>query len=257
MEFTTLASSSSGNCIYVCGGNTRILIDAGCSAAYLKRSLASIDVSLETITALLITHEHCDHINGAAKINKQYGIPIFASRLTWNNLPFTAEIPECQRHIFAYDMTIGELSFDFFKLFHDAVQPVGMIISHNNSKLGVVTDTGKVSDSMLQLLIGADGLIFEANYDQNMLEDGDYPYFLKQRIKSFSGHLSNQQAAEAIAAIVSDRTKEVLLAHLSRSNNTPHAAITAVEQRLRQAVGCNNLTVSVAPAKEPHRLLQI
>ncbi len=256
MEFTTLASSSSGNCIYVCGGNTRILIDAGCSATYLKRSLASIGVALESIKAVLITHEHCDHINGAAVINRQYDIPIFASRLTWNNLPFITEIPEYQRHIFEYDMKIGELTIDFFKLYHDAIQPVGMIICHNNSKLGIVTDTGKVSDSMLQLLLGADGLVFEANYDQGMLEDGDYPYFLKQRIKSVNGHLSNQQAAEAIAAIVSEKTKEVLLAHLSRSNNTPLAAITAVEQRLQQAVG-SNLSVSVAPAKEPHRLLRI
>ena len=156
---------------------------------------------LEDIDAILVTHEHSDHINRVAQLSKKYHIPVYASELTWESLPFYDDYFRWERHIFDYGMEIGDIGLDFFRLSHDAVQPVGLLLEHNGHQVGIATDTGMVTPSMYRKLSNVDGLVFEANHDTAMLQHGTYPLFLKQRVASDKGHLSNAQAAEALAKL--------------------------------------------------------
>ena len=238
MEFTALCSGSAANCLYIRSGKTQILVDAGCSGRYLERSLASLQVDPAQLTAILITHEHTDHIKGAALVARRYNIPIYASELTWQSLPFYDDFMPWERHQYQYGSEIGNLGLDFFKLSHDAVQPVGLVFYEQNSqhkdyKLGVVTDSGCLTASMLRALEKVDALIIEANYSVEMLQHCRYPLFLKRRIASDHGHLSNYQAADLLAQ-VGGNLQAVLLAHLSQNSNTPQLALKEVNDRLGQ-----------------------
>ena len=162
--------------------------------------------SIEDIDAILITHEHSDHISRVAQLSKKYHIPVYASELTWKNLPFYDDYFRWERHIFDYGMEIGDIGLDFFRLSHDAVQPVGLLFEHNGHRVAIATDTGMVTPSMYRKLSNLDGLIFEANHDTSMLMHGSYPFFLKQRVASDKGHLSNRQAAEALVKLAGAKT---------------------------------------------------
>ncbi len=232
MRFTTIKSGSKGNCIYVEGKDTKVLVDCGCTLKYMKQALADLEIRPEELSAILLTHEHSDHISGVSSFSRKYDIPVFASPLTWRHLPFFNDYPPEERNCFTYNMQIGDLQIDFFRISHDAHQPVGMVFHHNGHSIGVLTDTGEITPMMIKLLHGVDGIIVEANHNLQMLKEGSYPAFLKHRIASSIGHLSNQQSAEALAKIVTKNTKHVLLAHLSENNNTPHTALSEVENRL-------------------------
>lgn len=234
MEFTTLMSGSAGNCTYISGGNTKILVDVGCSVRYMEKALAQIGVNLCDIDAIFISHEHIDHIRGVATCSSRYDIPIFASHLTWQSLPFYKDFAHHKRHEFIYDMQFGDLDIQFFKTWHDAVQPVGMVFGYNGKRVALATDTGRVSPSMIRALSGCDGLIMEANHSQKMLAAGPYPYFLKKRIAGEKGHLSNQQSAAALAQIITAKTQAVLLAHLSEVNNNAKTAVQEVKKELQK-----------------------
>ena len=220
MEFTTLKSGSSGNCIYISGGKTKVLVDAGITMSYMKRALAEIGIKPEEIEAILITHEHNDHIKGAEVLSRRFNIPLYASPLTWHAMPFACKIPEGKKRVFTYDMEIGELKIDFFKLYHDASQPVGMIFYHGDESVAIITDTGQVTSDMIEKLRGVNGLVLEANHSLELLQNGPYPYFLKKRVAGINGHLSNRQAAVFLAKIATEKTKAVIFSHLSQVNNT-------------------------------------
>jgi len=254
MEFTTIASGSSGNCIYIKGGSTRVLVDVGCSMKHVRESLAALGTDIREIDAILITHEHTDHAAKAPMLSRRFDIPIYASPLTWESLPFYGDYFPWERHIFDYGMEIGDLGLDFFKLSHDAVQPVGMVFFADGQKVGVATDTGKVTRTMLDRLYDADGLVFEANHDMQMLMQGPYPVYLKRRIASSMGHLSNDEAGEALCSLMGPHTTNVLLAHLSRTNNLPQLAYGTVCRRLAEAGICTD-PVSVAPRMAVHSLI--
>ena len=254
MEFSTIASGSSGNCNYIAGGTTRILVDAGCSMRHIKTSLEQFSTSIEAINAILITHEHSDHISGAAKLSRRYNIPIYASELTWQALPFYNDYLPEERHVYDYGMEIGDISLDFFRLSHDAIQPVGLVFKHGGQSIGLVTDTGEVTTAMYRQLADVDGLIFEANHDYRMLDQGPYPRYLKKRVLSEKGHLSNEQAGEALCKIIGPLTRQVILAHLSETNNCPDIALAEVKRALA-AASLNNTAVSVAPRKTAHPLI--
>ncbi|MDO4582064.1 MAG: MBL fold metallo-hydrolase [Bacillota bacterium] len=257
MEFTTFASGSSGNCLYIRGGRTKLLVDAGCSMRHIKNSLEQLGGRIEELAALLITHEHSDHIQSAAALSRRYGIPIYASAKTWEHLPFGDEFFPFERNTFDYGMSIGEIAVDFFRLSHDAAQPVGMVFSHDGQRLGVVTDTGKVTAAMLDALAGSDALVLEANHDLQMLRRGPYTERLKQRIESAYGHLSNEQAGDALVQLIGANTQAVLLSHLSAANNTPELAFDTVCAIVEQHFGHIPCNISVAPRKAPHPLICI
>lgn len=243
MEFYTLASSSSGNAALVRGGGTAILIDAGISARRIAQSLTLLGMTPDELDAVLVTHEHSDHVNGIATLTKKYAVPVFASRGTAYFLPQAAAV--LQRFNAGDTFSIGSLSIRSFRTSHDAADSVDYRIDAPDGSLGFLTDTGYVTDAAVEALAGVDALLLEANHDIEMLRSGPYPYHLKQRILGEHGHLSNEAAAEFALHCVQSGTRDILLAHLSAENNTPAMAEYAVARKL-QAAGCP-VRLGVAP----------
>ncbi len=257
MEFFTLASSSAGNCAFVKSGDTAILIDAGISAARIEQTLRAQGEDPACVVALLLTHEHTDHIAGAARLAEKLGIPVLASPKTWGALPFAAELPESLKREFTYDLRLGPFTFEFCKTSHDAVQPVGLVVRAEGRRLGYVTDTGAVTRGMLHTLRELDALVLEANHDRRMLAEGPYAPFLKRRVAGERGHLANDQTAALLASLLPDKPCPVMLAHLSETNNTPEAAYRAVAPALRRLTERPEDWLTVAPAHEPSVRWQI
>ena len=251
MDFFTLASSSSGNCAFAKSGDTAILIDAGISAAKIEQTLAVQGERPDRIAAILLTHEHTDHIAGAARLAARYGIPVYASPKTWSALSFADDLPPSLKREFTYDMRLGEFSFEFCKTSHDAVQPLGLVLQAEGKRLGYVTDTGVVTRGMLYSLHDLDALVLEANHDRQMLMQGPYAPFLKRRVAGLSGHLANSQAAELVVHLLQERLCPVMLAHLSETNNTPEAAYQTVALALQRLTPQPEEWLTVAPAHTP------
>ena len=243
MEFYTLASSSAGNAALVCHNDTRLLIDAGISCRRITQSLAVLNLTLDDLDGILITHEHIDHVRGLVTLAKKCPAPLYATFGTAAAIQY----PEPRLRAFAAgkEFTIKDLYVRSFRTSHDAKESVGYRIESDAGSLAVLTDTGFVTDEAHDAALGADMLLLESNHDVVMLKNGGYPYYLKQRILGLEGHLSNGDAA-AFASLLAERgASEIVLAHLSRENNTPVMARTAVETALAGA-GLSPL-LSVAP----------
>ena len=243
MEFYTLASGSSGNAALVRFRHTALLIDAGISAKRLTLALRALDVAPEELDAILITHEHTDHIQGLRVFCRKCAAPVYASRGT------AAYLAEFAPEVRAFDagdaFPVGELYVRSFPSSHDAADSVGYRIESEVGSLGFLTDTGVVTGEAKETLCGVDALLLEANHDVETLKSGPYPESLKRRILSRRGHLSNDAAAEFALYAARHGTGDILLAHLSRENNTPAMAEYAVARRL-QANGCA-VRLAVAP----------
>ena len=257
ISFATLFSSSKGNSVFVSDGKTKILVDAGMAACHIENALSQIGESIKDIAALMITHEHQDHIKSAGSLSRRYDIPIYATPKLWENYHGFGNISERNQRKYDYGMTIGNLTFDFFKTFHDAVQPVGIVITEGNLKLGICTDTGIVSPRMIEMLKNADGLIFESNHDPVMLKNSRYAPALKARISGGCGHLSNEAAVEALKKIIGPATKEILLAHLSEENNRPEIAYQKAFDGLRDYGVGETIRLSVAPPDRTSNIINL
>ena len=243
MEFYTLASSSNGNAALIRSGKTAILLDAGLSARRIAQSLALLGMTPDQLNAVLITHEHSDHVSGVATLTKKYAVPVYASRGTAHVLP---QAGSALRIFEAGDaFVIGDLQVQSFRTSHDAADSVDYRIDAPDGSLGALTDTGYVTDDAVKALTGVDLLLLEANHDVGMLQSGPYPYHLKRRILGEHGHLSNEAAADFALYCVQNGTADILLAHLSAENNTPEAAEYAVARRL-QSCGAS-IRLNVAP----------
>ena len=230
MEFYTLASGSSGNCSLVCVGDTLLLIDAGISCRRIEQSLRALGRTLGDLTAVFITHEHADHVGGLATLSKKSAAPVYVTRgvshiLTCPVVAFTA----------GDTLKFACCTVRSFSTSHDAVDPVGYRVDAPDGSLGILTDTGFVTDAARESLAGVDTLLLEANHDAETLQYGPYPYFLKRRILGDEGHLSNDAAAEFARLAVQSGTRDILLAHLSKENNTPELAEYAVARALQSA----------------------
>lgn len=247
MIITTLASGSSGNCILVSHGATHLLVDAGISCRRIKAALAQLDLTPGDLTAILITHEHSDHISGLTTLFKQYHLPVWCSKGTGRQLIYRIAFLGEVLHTFqpGETLTFGALAVTPFSTLHDAADSVGYTFSDGEHKAAIVTDLGVVTSVVEQAVCGCDFLLAEANHDPDMLISGPYPYYLKQRILSEHGHLSNAACAKLVAAC---GAKTVVLAHLSAENNTPSLALDAV----RSAVS-GDVCVEVAPRSEMGR----
>jgi len=257
MECATLFSGSSGNSIYVGTEKTKILVDAGFSGKRIVQALNEINIDIKEIKALMVTHEHIDHIKGLGVLSRRYDIPIYASPKTWQELACIGEVAEHNKREYEYGLEIGDLKVDFFKTCHDAVQPVGMVFYDGDNKIGIATDTGCITSGMKRALTGAQAIIFEANHDEEMLVKGPYPYHLKKRIAGDHGHLSNRASGEALREIITNSTQHVLLAHLSAVNNTPHVAYEAVAAALEEDDLLGKVNLTVAPRFQAHPLIKI
>lgn len=252
IEAYTLFSGSKGNSVYIRCGDVSVLVDAGMSARAMQTALMSVGSSLERISAIFITHEHCDHIRGLEVIAKKYGIPVHATAPTASYINCD---PSCLRvHPPRYDCTVGEIEVSSFITPHDSACSVGYVIRAGERSVGVVTDLGYMPDSIIEQLCGCSAVVLESNHDVDMLMRGPYPQSLKYRILSRRGHLSNADCADSVCTLSQNGVENVLLAHLSGENNLPRLAFEtsagAMEQR-----GLHRTTLSVAAAAVPTKLI--
>ena len=214
------------------------MVDAGLTGRKLEELLGQIGQDPRDLDAILITHEHADHVKGLGVMARRYKIPVYANEKTWMELDkICGPIDTDQKFHFERGqvLTLGDVEIESYGLSHDAVEPMSFCFYHQGKKLGVATDLGYVSSKIKALLRGSDVLIFEANHDVEMLRMSRYPWSIKRRILSDVGHLSNEDSGEALAEIISDETRRVYLAHLSQDNNMRELARMTVEQILKEA----------------------
>ena len=236
MKLATLASGSSGNASLVKSGNTTLLIDAGLSGKRIEERLRQLGEEAEKLSGILVTHEHSDHTNGVGVLARRHKIPVYVLEDSLPLLKVGDLPPGCCRMVDRNaNLEIGDLKLELFDTSHDSAASTGFVCFAGTKKVGFATDTGEVTSSMIHKLKGSDALIFEANHDEDMLWQGSYPYYLKKRVASSTGHLSNHDSGQALAKIIEKNTKRVILAHLSEENNLPQLALNTVGQILTQA----------------------
>jgi phosphoribosyl 1,2-cyclic phosphodiesterase len=233
ISFCSLSSGSSGNCYYLGNEFHGILIDAGISATTIRKILNKLDLSLQNIMGILVTHNHIDHIRGLEVLNRRYSVPAFTSPNVKASILFQdKKIRPDFIHLIPVRKEFHLAGFDIvaFPVFHDAPETLGFSISAGNKKIVIVTDLGHICDTAASYIKDANLLVIESNYDEQMLENGKYPHFLKARIRSDNGHLGNHQTSEFLADIMSDSLNQICLAHLSKNNNTPERAFYTLLQ---------------------------
>jgi len=224
MKVCLLGSGSRGNAILVESGQTRILIDAGFSAREICRRLELVGVAPESIDALLITHEHSDHIRGLGPLSRRFRMPVYIHSNVVGVLADTGVPQQVCEFDEGCGFEIGELSVQPVPLTHDAQSPVGFVVDSAAGKLGVATDLGIATRLVADRLRGCQSLVLESNHDEELLRDGPYPWKLKQRVRSKHGHLSNRDSGELLRQLLWPGLEAVLLAHLSETNNHPDLA---------------------------------
>lgn len=226
-----LFSGSSGNSVYISCGGVRLLVDAGVSAARVEGGLREIGVDIRDIDAILVTHEHVDHVRGLGVLCRKHGLPVYANEGTWNGiLQKEAGIPpRCMRTFYTgEDFYIGGVDVHPFSIPHDALEPVGFALSCQGLRCGVATDIGHIAQPWMEAVSGCQALVLEANHDVEMVQRGPYPMRLKRRILSRNGHLNNEDCARALLELAQRGTQAVFLAHLSADNNLPELAYNTV-----------------------------
>ncbi len=229
--FCTLASGSSGNCHVLSDGNQQLLIDAGLSGKQIQNRLLDAGMTPEKLSGILVSHEHSDHIKGAGILSRRFQLPIFANEKTWMAMDEKiGPVKPENRRVFDSQkpFTIGDISVTPYSLSHDAADPMGFALESHSFKICLATDMGHVPDSLYKVAENADLLVMESNHDVDMLQVGSYPYYLKRRVLSDHGHLSNESAGFAVVEMIRRNVKAILLAHLSKENNFPELAYSTV-----------------------------
>ena len=242
MRFTSLGSGSSGNGLVVECAATRVMMDCGFALADTKERLERAGLSPSDIRAVVVTHEHDDHMGGVARFAERYAIPVYLTRGTAQWLPpnFPAVLVNFIDPHTAF--AVGDVAVEPFPVPHDAREPVQYVFSDGAVRLGVVTDLGTITQHVVDKLSGCEALVIECNHDLDMLMGGSYPVALKHRIAGRFGHLCNAAAGGLVAALERTRLRHLIAAHLSQQNNTPDLAVCA----LSQAAGCEREWVGVA-----------
>ncbi|MGX7013110.1 MBL fold metallo-hydrolase [Vagococcus silagei] len=236
-NISVLASGSSGNCLYVETGTQRILVDAGLSGKKITGLLAQIDRKPEDLDAILVTHEHRDHIHGVGVLARKYNLDVYANEDTWKAMdPMIGKIDVVQKHIFnmGSTLTLGDVDIESFGVSHDAVAPQFYQFHKDKKSFVLLTDTGYCSDRVRGIIKNADAYLMESNHDINMLRVGSYPWSTKQRILGDRGHLSNVDGALVATDVIGDKTKRIYLGHLSRENNLKELANMTMTQTLQE-----------------------
>ncbi|MCU0799018.1 MAG: MBL fold metallo-hydrolase [Candidatus Thermoplasmatota archaeon] len=253
LRFSVLGSSSSGNCTLVTDGATTLLFDAGLPINYTALNILSM-TGREALDGIMVSHEHSDHTRYLFALAKKYSCPVFVSQAV---LWYLSGGPSVDMRTMRdrEPMTINTLTVTPFVVPHDALDPFGFIIDGAGRSLGIVTDCGSMDGPTLELLRDRDALVIESNYDADMLLNGRYPAFLKDRIGDPRGHLSNQMCGDIIRQIIGPRTRQVVLAHLSEENNDPLLAL----QTTLEAVGASgmDIDVQVSYPRHPTRLVSV
>jgi len=256
LKFCSLYSGSSGNSFLVQSNNVTILVDAGVSGKKISDALASLNVDINNICAILVTHEHTDHTQSIAILSKKYNIPIYANKGTWSALgDKKSKIPK--ENIFYFrnncPFKLGDLNILPFDIPHDAVDPCGFSISDGFSRICIATDIGHITTSVFDILKNSDFVLLESNYEPDVLKYSRYPYKLKERIASPMGHLSNIEAGRTVNLLSNFGVKNIMLGHLSSENNFPELAYRSVIEQLQN----KDINIYIAERSKPSRLFCI
>ena len=262
LKFQSLASGSSGNCYYVGNSSYGILIDAGISARKIRKHLRNIGLDFDKIWGLFITHDHADHIRAVGALGERYKIPIYATRKVHEGINLNYSIKQkltsaCQKYHEKHEtVVIGDFSVTAFPVSHDATDSVGYTVEYRRKKITFATDLGFVCENVTKHIAQADYLVLEANYDENMLMTGNYPNFLKYRVASETGHLSNEQTGICLSEHYHKRLQHVFLCHLSRENNTHELALSTIRKHLenKQIIVGKDLEVTTLNRHHPSGL---
>jgi phosphoribosyl 1,2-cyclic phosphodiesterase len=217
----SLNSGSNGNCYYIGNERDAILVDAGISCRETERRMQRLGLSIQKVRAIFVSHEHSDHISGITVLSKKYSLPVYITPGTLNNCSLVLDIQRTFSFTAYEAIQIGELLVSAFPKFHDAAHPHSFMIECRGVKVGVITDIGIACENVIKHFSQCHAAFLEANYDEELLENGRYPYHLKRRIRSGHGHLSNSQALEVFINHRSAHLSHLLLSHLSRDNNRP------------------------------------
>jgi len=257
----SLCSSSKGNATYVGDKKSGVLIDAGIGIRELTRQMEVGGMSLDSIKAIFITHEHTDHMKGLGAILRKHNVPVYGSEATLEMLIskkcFSTESD--LNEIDTKKICIGDIEVKAFKTPHDSVCSQCYTINIHKKKISICTDLGAVTPSVYKNIRGSDLILLESNYDDDMLHNGDYPYFLQERIEGAFGHLSNNDCSLAISRLLDDGTNHFLLGHLSENNNHPRLALKSalLEMEEMGAVLDTDYTLSIAPVKFTGKIIEL
>ena len=259
LKFCSLYSGSSGNSLFVSSNNTNILIDAGVSAKKITEALTSINVDIANIDAILVTHEHIDHVLSLGFLSKKYNIPVFANECTWNAMPKQKEkinIDNQKFFVNSENFEIGDLKIHPFDIPHDAGNPCGFNIINDNTKISIATDLGHVTENIMDNLKNSSFVLLESNYEPEVLKYCSYPYKLKRRIDGPDGHLSNISAGKVVANLMNYGINHVTLGHLSKESNFPELAYkTVVQELVSQHFKEGDINLDVASRDMPGELI--
>jgi phosphoribosyl 1,2-cyclic phosphodiesterase len=243
MRFASLGSGSRGNGLLVQQGRTTLLVDCGFGLREVRERLERLGLAPQELTAVVVTHEHGDHLGGVVRLAGKYALPVYLTHGTWTEASRTS-IGQVDVRVFDSHVAfpLGDLEVSPFPVPHDAREPVQFVFSDGTRRLGLLTDTGCITTHVVRMLSGCDALVLECNHDPDLLEAGAYPIALKRRIAGDYGHLSNADAARLLAETERGRLQHVVAAHLSEQNNRPELARTA----LSDALGCEQSWIGVA-----------
>ena len=221
ITLSVLASGSRGNSTYVATEKVRLLVDGGLSAREIERRLLSIGASPKELDGIVVTHEHVDHVRGVGTLSRRYKLPVYLNKQTHLHLPDSVgRLNQKEEFVTGRSFFIEDLTIHPFAISHDGVDPVGFTLANGSVKIGVCTDLGAATKLVYRHLEHCSVLILEANHDMEMLKNGPYPWPVKQRIKSRVGHLSNEQSVDVLSQVFSEHLKQVVLAHMSETNNS-------------------------------------
>lgn len=241
MRFCSIASGSDGNCHYVEGSSSALLIDAGLSGKHIRENMEAAGLAPDRPEAIFVTHEHSDHVAGIAVWAKKFRVPVYATEGSWKGMgPLAEKVPGELARVIRCDESVrlGGMTVTPIPLCHDANDPVGYLVEENGASAAVVTDTGVMTEEILGLLSLAQLAVVESNYDEWMLRHGPYPVELQRRIRGSLGHLSNDDCGETLAALWAYMPSgRYLLGHLSQNNNTPERAEKTVRQVVAERLG--------------------
>lgn len=265
MRMMSIASGSSGNCIYIGSENTHILIDAGISRKRILEGLKAADLSIDDISAVFVTHEHTDHTKGLGVLTRKDNIPVYSTKGTIDGIFETGSLGELPKDLFNTiepdsDICINDLKLHAFRVSHDANEPVAYTVSCGDKKAGVITDLGFYDDYIVENLKGAQSMLVEANHDVNLLQVGSYPYYLKQRILGNKGHLSNEVSGRLISDLLNDNVRSIMLGHLSKENNYDKLAFETVRLEIDMSDNiykAKDFDITVAKRSEPSNIITL
>ncbi len=261
LNFCSLYSGSSGNCLFVESENTKLLIDAGVSLKKIEKGLESLNISSSSLDGILVTHEHIDHIQSLGNLSKKFNLPVFANSETFDAMPkqtdkiATENINKIKTN---EKFCINDIEINSFSIPHDAANPCGFTLSCGNDKISVATDMGHITKDILKHLEGSKFILIESNYDPEVLKCSKYPFDLKRRISGPNGHLPNETAGKVINYLIHDNLKCALLGHLSKESNCPELAYqTVANEIISSGTDIDKIRISVASRDNVGNLIHI